>query len=182
MNDTLWYLTRSTGIVATVLAVVAVGSGLLFSARETGTRRRPNWWLDLHNWLGGLALVFTAVHLLTAYLDDDLGLHIVDVFVPGVADSDAWAIGWGVLAFYLLAIAVFTTWPRRRFARPVWRAIHLGSVAGTALAMLHAYQMGTDAARLAFKGGLIVATALGTYTVGVRLFGLREPKSQGTLS
>ncbi len=46
--------------------------GLLFSARETGTRLRPAWWLDLHKWLGGLALVFTAVHLVVAFADSDL--------------------------------------------------------------------------------------------------------------
>ena len=49
MNDMWWYLTRATGIVATVLAVAALVFGFLFSARETGNRRRPNWWLDLHN-------------------------------------------------------------------------------------------------------------------------------------
>ena len=61
MNDALWYLTRATGIVATLLIAAAVISGFLFSGRETGTRRRPNWWLDLHNMLGGLALIFTIV-------------------------------------------------------------------------------------------------------------------------
>ncbi len=36
-----------------VLVVVALLWGFLFSSRATGTRLRPNWWLDLHNWLGG---------------------------------------------------------------------------------------------------------------------------------
>ena len=56
MNDVMWYLSRATGIVATVLAVAALVWGFLFSARETGNRFRPAWWLDLHNWLGGSAL------------------------------------------------------------------------------------------------------------------------------
>ncbi|MEY2565569.1 MAG: hypothetical protein QOE35_98, partial [Actinomycetota bacterium] len=45
------YLTRSSGLVATVLIVLSLAWGLLFSARATGNRRRPNWWLDLHNFL-----------------------------------------------------------------------------------------------------------------------------------
>jgi hypothetical protein len=45
----MWYLTRSTGIVATLLAAAALVWGFLFSARATGRRLRPNWWLDLHN-------------------------------------------------------------------------------------------------------------------------------------
>ena len=63
VNDVVWYLSRATGIVAAVLAVAALAWGFLFSARETGTRDRPAWWLDLHNWLGGLALIFTIAHI-----------------------------------------------------------------------------------------------------------------------
>ncbi len=60
----LWlYLSRATGIVATVLIVLALAWGLFFSARATGSRRRPNWWLDLHKYLGGLAFVFTLLHV-----------------------------------------------------------------------------------------------------------------------
>ena len=56
MSSWSWYLTRSTGIVAAVLSVAALVWGLFFSARNTGTRLRPNWWLALHNWLGGLTV------------------------------------------------------------------------------------------------------------------------------
>ena len=50
--------------------------GFLFSARETGTRLRPAWWLDLHKGLGGLALIFTVVHLVAAFADSDLGVGL----------------------------------------------------------------------------------------------------------
>ena len=36
MNGLTWYLSRATGIVATVLAVAALAGGFLFSARQTG--------------------------------------------------------------------------------------------------------------------------------------------------
>ncbi len=172
MNDVLWYLTRATGIVATVLAVAALAWGFLFSARETGTRRRPAWWLDLHNWLGGLALAFTGVHLGTAYLGSDSGLALVSLFVPGVASLDRLALSWGVLGAWLFATAVFTSWPRRRFSRRTWRILHLGSVVGVALALTHAYQMGSDAPAAWFRAGMLLVVAAGTYTLGVRVFGL----------
>ena len=44
VNEVWWYLSRSSGIVATVLVVAALVCGLRFSARATGTRRRPKWW------------------------------------------------------------------------------------------------------------------------------------------
>src|SRR6188768_3215186 len=128
MNDAVWYLSRATGIVAAVLAVAALAGGFLFSARETGTRRRPAWWLDLHNWLGGLTLIFTVAHIATSYLDDDAGLSLASVFIPGVATSERLALAWGVIATYLFTTTVLTSWPRKRFSRRTWRMVHLGSV------------------------------------------------------
>ncbi|MEO6571913.1 MAG: ferric reductase-like transmembrane domain-containing protein, partial [Ilumatobacteraceae bacterium] len=130
MSDLMWYLTRSTGIVAAVLAILALAGGFLFSARETGRRQQPNWWLDLHNWLGGATLIFTVVHVVTAYADRDTGLAVVNLFVPGTASLDRLAVSWGVIAVYLFATSVLTSWPRRRGSRRTWRILHLGSVAG----------------------------------------------------
>ena len=62
MNEIWWYLSRSSGIVAMVLIVAALVWGFFFSARATGTKRRPKWWLDLHNYLGGLAFAFVIIH------------------------------------------------------------------------------------------------------------------------
>ena len=148
MNTWLWYVTRSTGIVATVLMLASLAWGFLFAARETGRRLRPAWWLDLHKGLGGLAVVSTVVHLVTALADSDLGVHVATIFVPGTADRTTAAFTWGVLAFYGLAIAVFTSWPKMLFRRRTWRAVHLLSVPATALACVHAYQLGSDATHI----------------------------------
>ena len=172
MNDAWWSLSRATGIVATVLVVAALVFGFFFSSRNTGDRRRPAWWLDLHNWLGGLALAFTAVHIVTVYLDTNSGIGVLAVLVPGAAHDSTWAIAWGVIATYLLAFAVFTSWPRKRFSRRIWRIIHLGSVLGTVLAGLHAFQIGTDATELAFEVGLVVCATLTVYAIAIRVFGL----------
>ena len=171
MNDLSWYLSRATGIVATLLAVAALVFGFFFSSRNTGERRRPAWWLDLHNWLGGLALVFTVIHIATIYLAHFPGIGVVQIFIPGTAHPSSWAITWGVIATYLFAVTVFTSWPKRRFSRRVWRAIHLTSVAGVALAGLHAFQTGTDATTAAFETGLVLAAAFGAYACAIRVLG-----------
>ena len=83
MTDVMAALTRATGIVATVLVVAALVWGFFFSARETGQRLHPAWWLDLHNWLGGLSLVFTGLHIVASWLDSNSGVGLVQIFVPG---------------------------------------------------------------------------------------------------
>lgn len=176
MNEVTWYLSRSTGIGATVLAVSALVFGFFFSSRNTGERRRPAWWLDLHSWLGGLALVFTVVHVLAAYLDSNSGIGLLQVFVPGTAPSASWAITWGVVATYLFATTVFTSWPRKRLRPRLWRIVHLTAVVGVALAGLHAFQSGTDATTLAFEAGLVVAAAFAVYALGVRVLAKLAPR------
>ncbi len=94
------------------------------------------------------------------------------MFVPGVASSARWAVAWGVLGTYLFAITVLTSWPKRVFSRRAWRVLHLGSVAGVALALVHAYQMGTEASGRAFRIAMLLLVSIGVYTLGVRLFGV----------
>jgi predicted ferric reductase len=181
MNQTMWYLTRATGIVATVLAVASLAWGFLFSARETGTRRRPNWWLDLHNWLGGLALIFTLAHIVTAYADRELGVRLASVFVPGVASTDRWALAWGVIGAWSFAVTVLTSWPRRLFSRRTWRIVHLGSVVGLALTIVHAEQLGTDVGSKPAQALALLLVAAATYTLGLRLFGvIAKRRNRGT--
>jgi drug/metabolite transporter (DMT)-like permease len=79
-----------------------------------------------------------------------------------------------VIATYLLAIAVFTTWPRRLRNRRWWRVAHLGSVVGLALGLVHAYQTGSDATSNVARAGLVVLAAVSTYALGLRLFGQLE--------
>jgi sulfoxide reductase heme-binding subunit YedZ len=169
MTEVWWYATRATGITATLLAVGSLVLGLFFSARNTGRRRSPAWWLDLHNYLGGLALAFTGAHILASLLDPASGVDIVQAFIPGTADTAAWAMTWGVLATYTFAITVFTSWPKRRFSRRVWRWLHLSSVVGVALAGVHGFQLGTEATATAFDIGLLLCAAFGVYAIALRV-------------
>jgi hypothetical protein len=168
VNDLAGALTRASGLVAAVVCAVGLVSGFLFSARETGERRRPAWWLDLHQGLGGLGLVAVAVHIVVSLLDSGAGVGVADALVPGVAPIQRWALGWGVIGAYLIAGAVLTTWPRRIANRRLWRGIHLASTLGMVLALVHGYQMGTDATRLLFRVGLLALAAPMTYAVAVR--------------
>jgi DMSO/TMAO reductase YedYZ heme-binding membrane subunit len=178
MNDLLWYLSRATGIVAALLIAAALVSGFLFSGREMGRRRRPAWWLDLHNLLGGLAFIFTLAHIAFAFLDPDLGITLAQVLVPGVAPLDRWPLAWGVIATYLTATTVLTSWPKRRFRRRTWRVLHLGSVLGLALVLVHTLQLGTDASTVWLRAGVVLVVAVAAYSLGIRVFGLLLPPDE----
>jgi predicted ferric reductase len=163
------YLTQASGIVAAVLLVFALGGGLLFSARATGTWRKPSWWLDLHNYLGGLAFGFTLVHIVAAYCDQHSGIGLVEIFVPMTATGWAWGITWGVLATYVLAAVVFTSWPKKCFSRYTWLTVHLLSIPATAMAAGHAWMVGTNRHGLWFQSMLAMLAGLVVYPAVLRL-------------
>ena len=177
MSSFWWYFTRATGMVATGLVIAALVWGFFFSARNTGIRRRPNWWLDLHNYLGGLALIFTGLHVVAAVLDRGSGLGVLQALVPGTAGAQAWAVGWGVVAAHLFVVTVLTSWPRRRLSRRVWRAVHLGSVIGTVLAIVHALQLGSDATGVLLRVELVLGVGIGVYALSVRLIDVAARRS-----
>jgi DMSO/TMAO reductase YedYZ heme-binding membrane subunit len=165
----LQHLTRATGIVAVALIVLALGGGLLFSARATGDRRAPAWWLDLHNYLGGLAFAFTLGHVAAAYLDAQSGIGLRQVFIPMTATGWAWGITWGVIATYVFAAVVFTSWPRKRLSRRAWLAVHLLSVPATVMAAGHAWMVGSSRHGSWFKALLAVLVGLSVYPGVLRL-------------
>lgn len=179
----MWFLTRSTGIVALILILVAVGDGLIFSGREAGRQRlRPAWWLDLHRGVGGYALIFTGLHMLTSFLASETGVGLAEAFVPGTASYSTAAFTWGVLAFYGTAIVVFTSWPRQLMRRKAWHLVHLLSIPVAVLAAVHAYQLGSDARTSAFLFMLVVAVGLTMYPVGLRLSGIVRRRQQRSAS
>lgn len=170
----MWYLTRATGIVAAVLTVASLAWGLFFSARNTGTRLRPNWWLALHNYLGGLTLVFIGLHMLVSFLDTQAGLSLLDLFIP--SGEVGWRIGWGVVAFWLFVIVVLPSIGRirRRLPRKAWHAVHLVSIPAVVLTGVHAYQSGSDSASNYFILGLAILAGVAVYPVTIRLLGIAQ--------
>ena len=67
------------------------------------------------------------------------------IFLPNTAPVDTTAFTLGVVAMYGMAIAVFTTWPKRLLPRKLWHAVHLVAVPVAILTGIHAYLLGTDA-------------------------------------
>jgi hypothetical protein len=68
-SQVFWYAARASGIVAWALAAAAVVWGLALSTRVPVRRPRRPWLFDLHRFLGGLALSFTGVHVLSVVAD-----------------------------------------------------------------------------------------------------------------
>jgi DMSO/TMAO reductase YedYZ heme-binding membrane subunit len=167
MNPQLWwYVARSGGIVAWGLLAATIWVGLALSTRALGKRPAPTWLLDLHRGLGGLAVVFTAVHVVALVLDDYVDFAFVDLFVPFASDWRPGPVALGVVALYLLVAVEATSLLRRRLSTTLWRAVHVASFPLAVVATAHLLTAGTDADNPVLLGAVVatmVAAAILTF-------------------
>jgi predicted ferric reductase len=168
-SQLMWYLARAGGLVAWGLATATVLWGLALSTRALGRRPRPNWLYDLHRFLGGLALVFTGVHVVSVLLDDYVHFGLVNVLVPFTGSWHPVAVAWGILAFYVLLAVELTSLLRSHVSARLWRRVHFGSFALFALSSLHAITAGTDAGSGVFLDVVVAVSSLVAVMTVVRI-------------
>jgi predicted ferric reductase len=178
-----WYVARASGIVALGLGTLTVAWGLLFSTRLLQGRPSPKWLLDLHRFLGGLVVVFTALHVGALVADNYVAFGPADLFVPFAASWKPEAVAWGVVGMYLLLGVELTSLLMKRLPRRLWRGIHFTSYLMFWLAVLHGSRAGTDAGHPAYVVGataaVLVILFLTTYRVAAVRRNRRTHRSAG---
>ena len=142
----VWYLLRATGVVALLLLTGSVVLGVATSNRWAPARLPRFVTNGLHRNVSLLASAYLVVHVLTAVIDADASVRLVDVVVPfGAASAPLW-VGLGAVSLDLLAAVVVTSLLRRRFGNRTWRAVHWCAYAAWPFALLHGIGMGSDVA------------------------------------
>ncbi len=142
--ETLWYVARAGGLIAWGLLAASVVWGLVLSTRVLGRRPRPAWLLDLHRYLGGLGVIFVAVHVLAIMADSYVSFGPVAAFVPFASSWHPDAVACGIVALYLLLAVELTSLARRHLPLRIWRRVHYLSFAVFVLATAHGLSSGTD--------------------------------------
>jgi DMSO/TMAO reductase YedYZ heme-binding membrane subunit len=164
-----WYVARASGMVAAVLLILTLIWGLLITTKLIERRGLPAWLTDLHRYLGGLSVVFIAVHLVALVFDNYLVFSWSDLFVPFASSWKAGPVAWGIGAFWGLVIVEGTSLLQRRMKRSIWRGLHFLSYPVALMTAIHAIQAGTDAGNVVFRAvsiGLIgVLSALTIFRI-----------------
>jgi DMSO/TMAO reductase YedYZ heme-binding membrane subunit len=143
-SHVLWYVARASGLVAWGVAAASVVWGLALSTRVLGKAPRPVWLLDLHRFLGGLAVVFTVIHVVSVIMDGYVHFGPVNVLVPLTGTWHPVAVAWGIVSMYLLAAVEVTSLLRTKIPTVVWQRVHYASFGVFVLSSIHALTAGTD--------------------------------------
>ncbi len=170
-----WHLARATGLVAWALAVASLHLGLALATRAMGPKPKGPWLLDLHRWLGGLAVVFTAAHIGALIADSYVTFDLGDALVPFAAAWRPGAVAWGVLALWLMVAIEVTSLLMRRLPKRVWRSVHLTSYLLAVSATLHGVTAGTDVGNPAVAWTVLGSIAVATFFVAYRRLAPKKP-------
>jgi DMSO/TMAO reductase YedYZ heme-binding membrane subunit len=159
-----WLVARSSGVVAWALIVASAAWGLLLATRVLGRKASPAWLLSLHRYLGALAVIFTAVHVVAIVADQYVDFGLTQVLVPFTSSWEPFAVALGIVGMYLLAAVEITSLVRSHLSQSAWRRVHLLSYALFATTTVHALTAGTDATALLPTGIAVIFGAAAVFT------------------
>jgi predicted ferric reductase len=145
VNDTLlWYTTRGAGAVSLLLLSAVVAMGVLTAVRFE-TRGWPRFLTAaFHRNLSLTAVVFLALHVVTAVADPFAHLGWAVALVPFTSWYRTFWVGLGTIAVELVVAVVATSLVRRWLGHATWRAVHWLAYAAWPVALVHGIGAGTD--------------------------------------
>jgi sulfoxide reductase heme-binding subunit YedZ len=143
-TQTLWYLTRATGIVTLLLLSATVALGIA-TYRRTDTQGLPRFAIaELHRRLSLISVVFLAIHIATAVSDPFAPIGWLAAVVPFAASYRRVWLGLGTVSVDLLLAVVATSLLRRWISQRLWRGAHWLAYLSWPVAVFHALGTGSD--------------------------------------
>jgi methionine sulfoxide reductase heme-binding subunit len=172
----LWYASRATGVVSLLLlsAVMILGMVVNRQGRLPGLPRFGA--TSLHRSVSLLAVLFVAVHVITAIADPFVTIRIAAAVVPFTSGYEPFWLGLGAVSLDLIIALVVTSLARARIGRRAWRSLHWLAYAAWPVAFAHSIGSSTDLQSgglrtLAIGCALAVTAAAGwrvSHSIGAR--------------
>ena len=139
-----YYAIRAAGATTLILFSITMSMGLINRSRWA-SERFPRFLIDkVHRNIALLAVVFLAIHIVTAVTDSFVVLPLLAVFVPFSHSYSPFWVGLGSVAFDLMLAITITSLLRVRLGFRAWRAIHWLGYVSWPVAVAHGIGNGTD--------------------------------------
>jgi sulfoxide reductase heme-binding subunit YedZ len=164
-NTVLWYATRGAGAVSLVLLSAVVVLGVLSSLRVQTTGWPRFLTAGLHRNTALTAVVFLALHIVTAVVDPFTHLGWVAALIPFSSYYRTFWLGLGAVAFEMMLAVVITSLLRGLIGHGSWRAVHWLAYGAWPVAVIHGFGTGTDTWSVWFL--VLAATCVAVVLVAV---------------
>jgi methionine sulfoxide reductase heme-binding subunit len=150
-----WYASRATGVVALVLLTGVMVLGVLIN-RQGRLPGLPRFAVtNLHRNISLLAVVFVAIHVLTAVIDTFVSIPLTSAVIPFTSGYEGFWLGLGAISFDIMAALIITSLVRSHLSRGLWKAVHWLAYLSWPVAFAHSIGSSGDLQR-----GLLLALAI----------------------
>ena len=178
----LWFITRSSGIIAFLLMWLSTVWGLAISNKILSPILQAIFSFDFHEVLSLLAIGFTVLHIGVLLFDPYLPFSLTQILVPFVSTYRSPWVAIGIIGFYLMLLVSATFYLRRQIGQKAFRAIHFASYLSYVSITLHSLFTGTDsvlpAAQLMYAGTALVVIFMTIYRIVISILDKREKEAK----
>jgi predicted ferric reductase len=142
--QTMWYITRASGLVAYVLLWLSMVWGLGVASKIFDVLLHGTFTYDFHQYISLLAIGFTLLHMGVLLFDGYMPYSIFQLLIPFISSYRPVWIGIGIIGFYLMALVTVTFYMRKRIGMKAFRTIHVFSLVSYFAITLHSFLSGSD--------------------------------------
>ena len=152
-----WLIARATGIAAFIFLSLGVLYGMGMSTRSAYKIMRPPLAMEIHQTINVISIIAVVLHFTSLFFDNYFHLQINEAFIPFIIKRPfvselgfdfTYAIGLGIIAFYLILLLVVTSLIRKKISIKLWRKIHYTSLLTYWIFVLHGITSGSDSKEL----------------------------------
>lgn len=151
-----WYLTRASGLVASIALFLLMFSGIGFITGSTYRFLEPITGWATHRALGIIFAVALVVHIGALYFDSFVPFNLSDLLIPFQSSYKPISlfgypvgslyVALGIISLYLIGLIVLTSLLWMEKIPKTWKVTHILSYLVMLLVFIHALYLGTDLA------------------------------------
>jgi predicted ferric reductase len=139
-----WYVSRAAALLAFSLLYVSVFFGLAIRIPFLAKLVSQVNSLRLHRSIAVQALLLALIHGAALMGDKTINFTPTDVFVPFATSYETDLVALGIIAFYMMAVLIATSYGKKFLPQSFWRATHSLNIGLYVIAVTHALYLGTD--------------------------------------
>ena len=142
--QTMWYITRASGLIAYILIWLSMVWGLGVASKIFDTLLHGTFTYDFHQYISLLAVGFTLLHMGVLLFDGYMPYSLWQILIPFISLYRPLWVGIGVIGFYLMLLVTVTFYIRTKIGMKAFRTIHVFSLVSYFAITLHSFMSGSD--------------------------------------
>jgi predicted ferric reductase len=166
-QQVMWFITRSSGLVAYLVLWFSVAYGLAVPSKILDRLLHRSFTYDFHQFISLLSIGFIVLHVGVLLFDQYLPYSMIQILVPFLSLYRPLWVGFGVISLYLILLVTVTFYLRSKIGMKAFRAIHVFSLVAYLMVAVHGFFSGTDtplaAVQLMYAGTFLVTVFLTVY-------------------